>query len=478
MREHKLTRLISRLSQHEKRYLSVNFLDRPKQKNLAALFGVLSAPERTPNAEAIRKALPSKSYKSQPHVLKAALQERVLTGLRQYHRDKSASMRVQTQVLDAQVFTQKGLYHDALRCISEAKAESIRYEQFGATISLIQLERQALVATLGGLHEALSTLADEELSILEIMHSYAEWKACLHRVFEADEAVQASILAIELDADAPLCTKTVFYYCAYSVHLRDGRISEAEAALWALISEMEDAPHLVADQPHSYFTTLQNIAGFYIFEDQVAQAVAVFERLRGAPKRFGLEKDQLPLRQVLHGVNVELEYYRTRGLFVESDPARVLATRLLDEYGRDVPNDYRIMLLFQCAHLHVSAHNDALALQCLSLIEQENWGDVRRDIQDVCAFLHVWVALRQGNDGEAASCVRSWSRRRESRVFLTNLLAVARLFETGTYRFKESGTGARQFVGNAGELADQLCAGYRGREAESIRALMALDVLA
>ncbi len=416
MNSDSLIALIFGLNKVEKRYITQYYLNTPKQRLLRQLFQDILQMRPEPT---IRKKLQNTGYNTQFHVLKNHLREVIVKGLKQFHRDYSAESRIKEDLRSIEVMFARGQYQFCLNLLKKAKAFAKKYELLIDTLSLLAWERKLHIAHRGVLvsKDILAQLQKEE----------SETLAELQRIHQSWSAITA--LADRRPYDPPLPTaassvqgEVITGYAHYLSVMGASQPEAGRDTLSNMVQTLEAHPHLIADSPATYCTTLNNLAAYYMSVNDPVLLQETLEKVRQIPTRYAPHPDKFPLRQLLQTYNIELEYYRLTGDFLNATRIHKIVIDLIEKFQNTFPEDYLILFYFQFADVNFQQGHLVLTLHWLNAIECKRWGDTRQDVQDAAQFLSCWLHYQQENRAVLDSKIRSLQLKKLKNRFEKNML--------------------------------------------------------
>ncbi|MBK6998255.1 MAG: hypothetical protein IPH31_26495 [Lewinellaceae bacterium] len=161
---------------------------------------------------------------------------------------------------------------------------------------------------------------------------------------EETENAQTPDFALSLES------KVLFFNTLYIKGLRASNQIEAEKALLDLIEILEKRPTRVKDDPSSYLTTVNNLAGFYVFRNEGEKCLDLLRRSRRFMETIGLPDNRRPvLKQLIRTLNIELEIYRHAPEPALFEPFFQDAEVFVKKTASKMPGDYLISFRFQVA---------------------------------------------------------------------------------------------------------------------------------
>ena len=145
-------------------------------------------------------------------------------------------------------------------------------------------------------------------------------------------------------------SKTLYFNTLYVKCLRESQPEKAETALRDLMKILENYPTRVKEDPVSYITTVNNLAGFYVFRNDGEKALSLLSRSRNFLENLGIPDGRKPvLKQIVRTTNIELEIYRNAADPYRHEPFFLEAEVFVKKLAPKMPAEYLLSFHFQFA---------------------------------------------------------------------------------------------------------------------------------
>ncbi|MCD6023663.1 MAG: hypothetical protein K0Q91_579 [Fibrobacteria bacterium] len=394
MKKEALFDLIGSLSAGEKKYFRLSSTHPGKSTRYLELFDAIES-GRARNDKELRSQFSAGSEESQFHVLKNYLAESLLKRLRELNAEGSPTARILSLLGEVEILFDKELFDLCLERLRKAETLAVRHECLALLCEIASWKRAlALSHPEQGLMEAVD-LETKTLSDLKAVNRY--WG--LSAIMAADPVGATDLVGLALrrrpDRLEPDKATVLRHHLTYAHHLMRGQVTQAETGLESLIAFMESRPDRIAEDPGSYATALSNLIALRLQErrwEGIADLFAKIPRLAD-----GTAARKFSRRTRLRLYNLELEYYRDRGLPAE---ARALMGEIVDYLetpGARFPNDYRILFHYQFACLHYMDGDRKEALRWINAILSEEYGGNRTELQAHARLLSLALHYELGN---------------------------------------------------------------------------------
>ncbi len=354
MKKTDLYDLIHSLTKSEKRYFKLQSQRQGAEGNYLRIFDIL---EKQPvfDEKALREQFDEATFLNQLHVTKNYLREKILDSLRSFYSRMSRDATVKELLRNVEILFLKELFDQANDELQRAESLANEYELHTAQIEVSRWKRKLEQTQYPNRFERFAEILKEQEKALDALQNNLEcWQTILRSSqkfmrrnvdFQREEGI-----GISQDFALSLESKVLYFNTLYVESLRKGNQDQAEKALLDLIEILENRPARVKDDPASYLTTVNNLAGFYVFRQEGEKALELFRRTRVFLGTIGLPDSRRPvLKQLVRTLNIELEIYRHASDPAPFEPFFQDAESFVKKSASKMPGEYLISFQFQFA---------------------------------------------------------------------------------------------------------------------------------
>ena len=435
-KKHHLFLLIKSLTKAEKRHFKLSTATAGQDKKYIHLFDFIDKQEAYDEG-VIRRRFEKEAFVKQLHVAKNYLNKLILKSLRNFHTGMSKEAELNELLRDAEILLRRELFDQCEHVLAKAQRLACEYEKHQYLVAIYEWQRKLLLSRAGGgqrqstLNE-LITLQRESLRKLITLNDYWDLTVNIFDHLEPQTSKQSKksdlhpLLKNIKSADT-LQSRILYYHALQTNYFLSGQLSKAEKCASDLIHMLENQPEHIRDNPASYITALNNKIGVCLQAGKLDAIPELLHNIRGIPQTYDLKPNsRMAVKAVLQTYNVELEMYRDKGE-VEKGVALIDKIEiLLAEYGERAPDEYKILLQYQCAYLLFMKKNFKASLIWLNKILSKRGSPIREDIQSFAQLLNLIIHFELENISllkyAVDSCRRLLKRKRELHDFEKVLL--------------------------------------------------------
>ena len=390
--------LIKSLTRSEKRYFRLFSAGSHNNANYLKLFDAIDNQTHYNEAH-IKHEFRDQTFVKQLHVTKNYLRNLILKSLRNFHATISRNAELKDLLRNVEILFHKELYAGCKTELRKAEKLATRYQLY-AGLTEVHGWRRKLEQTLAPRnYTALQKiLSHQKQSIALQRNNNTYWQLAVditNPVGVEDEPVNAHLLANPHNARTREA-RVLHYNINYYLHGRRGNAKEAKAQLYNLIAYLENTPELIAEDPGSYVSSINNLVSYLVFKKKPSEALELIEKAKKVCTQTELAtKNKSLLKQILRTYNIELEIYRDNNAsnddFIESTEEFVRKNQ------QKIPKEYLISFWFQLAHIYFMRNNFNQSLHWLNLILNTSFHQCRLDLQIQARMLNLIVHLEQQN---------------------------------------------------------------------------------
>lgn len=377
--------LIKSLSRNEKRYLKINFKHSKPAAVYLQLFNAIDQQSEYDEAQLKVKFKGQKMVKHF-HLSKRYLYRLILASLRNYHKEISPKAELNEILKNVEILYQKGLYAMAEAEVAKAEKIAEEYELETSRYDVLHWQRKLLQAQRPGDRAKIGDLIAGKGQVLaQLNHIQSLWTELLRLPPDEEKVPEQSLQAKILAANVQ-----------YLNNVQGGKVGEAEQHLKDLLSELEQYPKRLRQDPGIWASNLNNLLGLLTFEKKNEEALALIQKA----KVFYNELPQLDtptIRLILRTYNIELELYRDQQAMEQAKAAIADIQYFIDRQEGHVPPSYLLSFWFQFANLFFLEKDYDRALHWINVVLNHNFKQVREDLQIYIRWLNLMVHLELKN---------------------------------------------------------------------------------
>lgn len=462
-----LFQLIQSLNKPEKRYFKL-YAARHALKGENQYLRLFNAIERQKEYDEaqLRKKFPEEAFTRQLHVAKNYLYSIILASLRSYN-ERRAEDQFYTQLRNAQLLFDKGLYQQSEKAFAKAKGAAAEHERFLQLLEVYRWEHQIAHSRndFVKLEAYVARGLQEEFELLDKYRNFLEFQALNDSVFIPywkKGAVRSESEKAALDqlfeqpqfssADHARSFNARYFYhnARFSYHLFRDEPERSYEHVTQLVQMFETRP-IKGRMVRQYSSALINL---YIVQQRLGHYGDIPDTLR---KLREVPADSLEQRRRLfvRSFNLEVDFYLSRGQFGAGVAQLREREALFRQYEEEVNAQQRLGLYYNLAYLHFGAADYDQALDWVNLLLQDPALDTRQDIHCFGRLLNLIIHYELRNDQLLEYIVQSTSRflsKRERLFRVESVMLQLMRHYPGWLTPKARTEGFRQLIGELNEL--------------------------
>ena len=403
-----LHELIHSMSRSEKRYFKLYAQQRPggkrgekaNDKNYLQLFNAIDAQDEF-DQNALLALFAGTTIARYFSAEKRQLYFLILDALRAYRKGQGIQRKIREQLDAYYILKEKGLNHQALKCLRRAKKIAEKYEQLFAHLEILEQERKLdLAMKLRDRETALQSKIEAQETVVAQVRHFFNYLNLYHQCFFLERAHESKLGAAQVQAldamyaqfPAPDSLDNVpkralsswhFASAAYHKFKRDNAAALAHYSamvdLWNAHPEMQEA------EPLRFKLMLSNYLAFSFHQGRLDLFPPILERLRQQPpSNF---EDEAEIFQNAHFF--ELVYYLNTGQF---DRGVALVPEIeagIQTFGRKINKARQLAFFHNIAILYWIAGLPSQALKWTHRIIFNVVSEHRQDLQRFARSLQL-----------------------------------------------------------------------------------------
>ncbi|MBI5917147.1 MAG: hypothetical protein HY842_17385 [Bacteroidetes bacterium] len=353
MKKNGLHDLIRSLTKSEKRYFKLQCRRQGTDGNYLRIFEILEKQAEFDEA-AMREKFAGEAFLKQLHVTKNYLREKILESLRSFHSQMSKDAAVKDLLRNVEILFLKELFDQAADELRRAASLANEYELHTAQIEVSRWKRKLEQTLHPNRFDRFAEILEEQKQASEALQNNLDfWQIIVgtsQNFMQRGAASEKPALLDHPHNALSLESKVLFFNTLYLKYLREAQPENAEIALMDLIKILENQPARVKEDPVSYITTVNNLAGFYVFRNESEKALDQLSRTRKFLELLGIPDGRRPvLKQIIRTTNIELEIYRNAANPASHEPFFREAEAFVKRLAAKMPTEYLLSFHFQFA---------------------------------------------------------------------------------------------------------------------------------
>lgn len=396
--------LIRSLSPNEKRYFKRFCGISGRNSNYVRLFDAIDGLE-TYDEGAIKERFRDETFIEQLHVTKHYLRDLILKSLRNFHGRISRDAEVRDILRNVEILFHKELYGLCRTMLARAEKLAETYDIPGALVEVHgwhrRLDQAADPTDYPAFRQRLEKRMDA-IDRLQVSNRY--WQLAVDitsgalKTPETDPDAEPVPLLEDISHARTVDARVLFHNMRYFTMVMSGDSDRATSELQELLLFLEEHPHRLQQDPGPYISTLNNLISHHIFNRRMEEARELIDRAKRAYLRSGASgRGKNVLLQILRTYNLELEVCRDTGAFADRMDFIAETERFIESNLTKVPREYLISFWFQLASIHFQREDFDRSLGLINRILNEQFHDVRTDLQIQARMLNLMVHLERRN---------------------------------------------------------------------------------
>ncbi|GJM32139.1 MAG: hypothetical protein DHS20C18_11400 [Saprospiraceae bacterium] len=382
-----LFHLIQSLNRTELRYFKLLAKTVRKNSNYLKLFQEIRTQDHY-DETLIKVNFKKERFIQHFHLTKRYLEQLVMKALRNYHGQRSQSLRLSNQIQNIELFYRRGLYAHAQLEVNRALKLARQYESDSRIHDLLAWQRKLIQVEHPSDFEGLRDIVKEQREVISRLNQENELWHQLLGIAPEDPPEQPT---------PSLQLRILKANLLYLSRVRTGAPESGEKAMVHLLTELEHHPHRLQEEPGLWAATANNLLGSLIFRKNFAEAEMLIEKAHQFYQEID-RHDEPMLKLILRTFNMELEIYRDTQNFDQADRAIARILKFLEgDQAAAVPVSYLLSFWFQFASLYFMRSQLDQALHWINQILNYNFGDTRIDLQKHSRWLNLMIHLELKN---------------------------------------------------------------------------------
>jgi hypothetical protein len=425
-----LFQLIQSMSKSEKRYFKL-FAGRHTigEKNYyLELFDAVDKQSGEYDEAAILKRFEGSKMAKNLSSVKVQLTNLILRSLRQYKGSKKKKYDVRSYLDYADILFEKGLYGHGQKVLQKAKKIAIDYDLLVALDEISIMEHKIAVKTfdLEELQRCIKEDHPESRKVRELNNMMAEFESLAARLrvvsieskyypnlktVELRNIMQHPLLQIQV-ANLPYLGQIEWYDIWSLYHVIRGDFEKAYDLRSHALALLEQKQNKIHDSPQTWIHHARRmlilLGTFHRYKEFDAEMVRVRNFIKEIPedKKTTNLKTEIYTTIYIAALDIDID----RGLFERgAEFAKEVETGFKDLVYQ-ISTDGQIVLYYNLFYVYFGNREYSKALRWLNQILNNNYGNIRLDIQCYARIVNIILHYELGNHELIAGLVRSSDR--------------------------------------------------------------------
>ena len=426
IKEDPLFDLVKSLTQTEKVFLKkyAHIHVKGGKNNYLQLFGILNEMEYFDEKE-LRKKLGKKNKPKQLHRVKNYLYNQILNSLREYHASITISEQLTDTLKDIEIMYGKGNYDQCKSFIEKGKSLAYKYEKLNAIVEFLEWNKKLISKDIGFKNKQilLSKIFSELKTVLEKQrnqYEYEQWFNKMYTVIKSNNKIRDEhqldewnkIMGQEIFMDESKAmsfkAKIIYNYCWGAYHYCSGNWEKVILAVNRRHELLDSKKELISDSPHQYINILGNRLGLLvnlgIMKSQpLEEGEKQFYEITKSMKKFGrlwrsvTGISEIEIRIYVNTIIHEMGLHISRGNFQQAVAVSKKSEEKMDNLSKNIGKSSKIAYLYYTGYAYFGAGDNRRALHYINFIMNDNYLEIREDLQCFTRILNLMIHYELGN---------------------------------------------------------------------------------
>ena len=388
------------------------------------LFDILDGMEYFDGA-ALRKKLGKKNMPQQLHRTKNYVYNQILNSLREYHAAITIEDQLTDTLKDIEIMYGKGNYELCKSLLENGKALAYKYEKLNAIIEFLEWDKKLISKDVGFKNKTalLSEILTEHKSLLEQkknLYKYELWFNKMYTVIKSNnkirevhqladwEEIMGQDIFKEESKALTFKAKIIYNYCWGGFYYCTGNWQKVLEVVKRRFELLESRKELISDSPHQYINILGNKLGLLVnlstmqgtsLEEGKTQFFKIVKTMNkfGRLWRSVTGLSEIEIRVFANTTIHELGFYVSRGEFKKAIHFSKKAERKMDSLSQNIGRASELAYLYYTTYAYFGAGEYRRALRYINYILNNNYLEIREDLQCFTRILNLMIHYELGN---------------------------------------------------------------------------------
>lgn len=406
--------LVKSLSKSEKRFLKLNASANQVSSEIITYFNLIeAAPEFTEEF-----FIPKGKSKSEKLVINAqlssALYNFILSSLRSFHSESSASFVIKDEIINILNLFDKAQYKQCRKILNKQKQEAYRFEKFHFILELISLEKllMTIETQFNIKNNTIENVIKEEQEVIAKARNLGEYSLLFSKInmmtrVSMKAKTKNEIQEVDNYLNSPLLKNNnllkskkaliIYHHCRLILFSRKQQNDKREEECLALIKVMNSNPEFIEEMPKRYLTAINNLISIAYELKHFKTCHTYIKELRSKTDLKAFNTTDLQLKIFTSTYNAELITYTDSGLFKEAEIVVHEIEKRLHEFKGKINKEEVLIFYYNIAIMHTYAGNYELAYKYISAILNEGDKQLRQDLQTFARIINIGLLYELNN---------------------------------------------------------------------------------
>lgn len=388
-----LFELIKSMSNQEKIYFKKLANSNGKGKQLIKLFDAYDD-QLMCDENKIKEQFKNESFIKHLHVTKINLTDLVLKSLRSFHKSSSASIRLHNYIIEIEILFVKEQFNLCYQKIDKAERLAKEYNYLELQHIILSWKLKLSLNSQSTI-ETNSILAELSDNLDKRKKENGFWHASVN-IYNTREA-KNYLMSNEVKETDTFRSKVLDLYCKSTIFFMEGNLEKSHLTSKSLILLYEDNLHLVLEDPQPYITAICNHLSVLTEKNDWSAISTNLDKINKLLSSLKNQLSNVSTKSIARVYNFQLSRLKEETNVSRSDVVLTSVIRFTENNIKIISADYQLMLYFQLAEVYFLNNDYKSALKYLNLILQQNFGELKLEIQAYSRIMILFVHFELGN---------------------------------------------------------------------------------
>lgn len=406
--------LVKSLSKSEKRFLKLNASANQVSPDMVSYFNLIDAAHEFTEEYIIPKVKGKTGKLVINAQLSSNLYNFVLSSLRSFHSESSASFIIKDEIINILNLFDKAQYKQCRKILNKQKQEAYRFEKFHFILELISLEKllMTIETQFNIKNNTIENVIKEEQEVIEKAKNLGEYSLLFSKInmmtrMSMKAKTKSEIQEVDSYLSSPLLKTSgqlkskkaliIYHHCRLILFSRKQQNDNREKECLALIKVMNSTPELIEEMPKRYLTAINNLISIAYESKHFKTCQSYIKELRSKTDLKAFNTTDLQLKIFTSTYNAELITYTDSGLFKQAGQVVSEIEKRLQEFKGKINKEEVLIFYYNIAIMHTYAGNYETAYKYISAILSEGDKQLRKDLQTFARIINIGLLYELNN---------------------------------------------------------------------------------
>ena len=419
--------LVKSLTKAEKRYfkLYASMGNVNEDAIYIHLFNYMDSTKKYSDEKALQK-IPNAKHRQLSNQ-KRYLYELLVESLTLFHAGKSVDSRLRLLLNEIELLYSKALFKQTAQTINRAKILARRYEKYNHLSALNILESKLLFENLSdkGWEAEANKLSEEGIIIGEKIKTLAQFRKLYAQLVklnrssglmpEKESILKAKKILKHQSLDRrnipQIFNERLYYYTIQAQCYFIFRNWEKCYYYYDhILTDFERHPYFKDDLAQQYISSLGKAMQACIILRKESTLESNFNKVRSLIQSHSSSRNSHIMGNLLTSIIPMLTYYCDSGEFHKGIKLIEQIKDMIAIHHKSIRKNTEIIFYYNFACMYFGASEYRRSLTWVNKILNENWGDVRSDLQQFCSLFYLMIHFEIGNTNELGYFAKSTHR--------------------------------------------------------------------